>query len=129
MHVGIVGGGAVGLTVAGDLAERGVHVTLYERGDLGSGATGRAAGICYDAFADPTDAAVATRALERYREWDLLEPCPYVWVARNGDDARAIRGQAAEMRALGLDVETVDPARLTQRYPALDTDGLVAGAI
>ncbi|MBX0286111.1 FAD-binding oxidoreductase [Halomicroarcula sp. F28] len=129
MHVGIVGGGAVGLTVAGDLAERGSAVTLYERDRLGSGASGRAAGICYDAFADPTDAAVATRALERYREWGLLSPCPYVWVAREAQDARAVREQVAEMRALGLDVEEITPEALGERYPAVETGGLAACAV
>ena len=129
MTVAVVGGGAVGLAVGGDLAARGVDVTLYERGKLGSGATGRAAGICYDAFAGPLDAAIAERALDRYTGWDLLTPCPYVWVARDADDARAVREQAAEMRALGLDVETVEPAALGERYPSLDTTGLTACAV
>ena len=56
MRVAVVGG-AVGLTVAGDPADRGVGVTLYEQDHVGGGATGRAAGICYDAYADPADAA------------------------------------------------------------------------
>lgn len=129
MRVGVVGGGAVGLTVAGDLATAGVEVTLYERGDPGRGATGRAAGICYDAFADPTDAAVATRALERFREWGLLSPCPYVWVARGADDARAVREQVAEMRTLGLDVELLPPETLGERYPAIEAADLTACAV
>ena len=129
MQVAVVGGGVVGLTIAAALAARDAAVTLYERGELGSGATGRAAGICYDAFADPADAAVATRALARYREWGLLDQCPYVWVARDADDARAVREQAATMRGHGVDVETVTPRTLGERYPALDTDGLDAGAV
>ena len=129
MRVAVIGGGVVGLTVACDLAESGTAVTLYERDSLGSGATSRAAGICYDAFADPTDAAVATRALERYREWGLLTPRPYVWVARGERDARAVREQAAEMQALGLDVAALTPASLGERYPAIETAGLTACAI
>ena len=129
MHVGVVGGGVVGLTVAGDLAEKGIAVTLYERGGLGSGSTGRAAGICYDAFADPIDAAVAVRALERYREWGLLTQRPYVWVAREERDGSAVRDQVAEMRALGLDVESIAPAALGKRYPAVETRGVAACAI
>ena len=125
-RVAVVGGGAVGLSSAGDLAARGVEVTLYERDELGSGATGRAAGICYDAFADPLDADVARRALDRYAEWGLLEPCPYVWAARDADDGRAVREQVGEMQALGLDVEEVDPVTLGERYPGLDTGGLTA---
>ncbi|WP_262175665.1 NAD(P)/FAD-dependent oxidoreductase [Haloarcula laminariae] len=129
MRVAVVGGGAVGLTAAGDLAERGDTVTLYERADLGGGASGRAAGICYDAFADQTDAAVATRALDRYREWGLLSPRPYVWVAREAGDARAVRDQVEAMRALGLDVEELTPETLGERYPAVETAGLTACAV
>jgi len=129
MRVGVVGGGVVGLAVAGDLAERGVSVSLYERGELGGGASGRAAGICYDAFAAPTDAAVARRALERYREWDLLVPCPYVWLARGEGDRDAIARQVESMRALGVDVERLAPAELAERYPLVDAGDVAVAAV
>ena len=64
MDVAVLGGGAIGFAIAGALADRDRAVTLYERDELGSGATGRAAGICYDAFADPVDAAAARHAIE-----------------------------------------------------------------
>ncbi|WP_424000058.1 NAD(P)/FAD-dependent oxidoreductase [Haloarcula salina] len=126
--VAVVGGGAVGLATAGALARRGASVTVFERDELGSGATGRAAGICYDAFADDVDASVARAALARYRDLDLFEPRPYVWVARDACDARAVREQVDQMRANGVAVETLSPAALGERYPALVTDGVeVAG--
>src|SRR6056297_2039800 len=40
----VVGGGVVGLAAAYSLADRGVDVTLCERGSLGNGSTARAAG-------------------------------------------------------------------------------------
>ncbi|WP_276271152.1 NAD(P)/FAD-dependent oxidoreductase [Haloarcula litorea] len=129
MRVGVVGGGAVGLVTAGDLAAAGADVTLYERDALGSGATGRAAGICYDAFAGRMDAAVADRALARYREWGLLTPRPYVWVAREDGDGTAVRGQVAEMQRRGVDAETVTPAELGERYPRLRIDAVVAAGV
>ncbi|MBX0293458.1 NAD(P)/FAD-dependent oxidoreductase [Haloarcula nitratireducens] len=129
MRVAVVGGGAVGLVAAADLAERDVDVTLYERDELGSGATGRAAGICYDAFAGELDAAVADRALARYREWDLLEPCPYVWAARERGDETAVRGQVAEMQSHGRAVERISPDELGERYPSLRTGGIEAAGI
>jgi len=126
--VAVVGGGAVGLATAGALARRGASVTVYERDELGSGATGRAAGLCYDAFADDVDAGVARAALDRYRDLDLFEPRPYVWVARDESDARAVREQVGQMRANGVAVETLTPAELGERYPALATDDVeVAG--
>jgi sarcosine oxidase subunit beta len=129
MEVAVVGGGAVGLATAGSLADRGVTVTLYERDQLGSGATGRAAGICYDAFADPVDAAVAGHALDRYRQWGLLADCPYVWLARTEDDAAAIDGQVDRMQANDRAVSRLTPAELSDRYPALDTTGVVTAGI
>ncbi|MBV0901461.1 NAD(P)/FAD-dependent oxidoreductase [Haloarcula salina] len=126
--VAVVGGGAVGLATAGALARRGASVTVYERAELGSGATGRAAGICYDAFADDVDASVARAALARYRDLDLFESRPYVWVARDESDARAVREQVEGMRANGVAVETLSPGELGERYPALATGGVeVAG--
>jgi glycine/D-amino acid oxidase-like deaminating enzyme len=40
-RVAVVGGGAVGVTAAHDLAAGGADVTLYERDDLAGGASGR----------------------------------------------------------------------------------------
>ncbi|AUG48133.1 sarcosine oxidase [Haloarcula taiwanensis] len=128
MTVAVVGGGAVGLSTALALCRRGESVTVFERDALGSGATGRAAGLCYDAFADGVDAGVAADALGRYRDLDLFEPQPYVWVARNEGDATAVREQIAGMQRNGVAVKALTPTALGDRYPALDTSGIeVAG--
>ena len=129
--VAVVGGGAVGLTAATQLAAHGASVTLYERDDLGSGATGRAAGLCYDAYADRTDADIAARSLATFRECGVLVERPYVWVARTGDDhvAAAIRDQVAQMQARGRDVALCQPAELAELFPALETDHLDVGAV
>src|SRR5208282_1382123 len=46
-NVVIIGGGATGAGVAHDLALRGLHVTLLERGELTSGTTGRHHGVLH----------------------------------------------------------------------------------
>lgn len=136
MRVAVVGGGAVGLTAAAALADRGATVTLFERDALGSGATGRAAGIVYAASADPVDARVATRALERFRTLDdrgkiAFADRPYVWLARDGDDetATAIPRQVRRMQSHGLDVERLDPDELAARFPGLRTDDVRVAAL
>jgi sarcosine oxidase subunit beta len=136
VNVAVVGGGAVGVTVAHDLAAEGVAVTLYERGELAAAASGRAAGICYDAFVDRRDADVAARAQERFRAladegaipWT---PCPYVWLARDGDDERAgaIREQADAMADRGLDVALLEADALGERFPALETGDVAVAAV
>ncbi|MFC4544209.1 NAD(P)/FAD-dependent oxidoreductase [Halosolutus amylolyticus] len=135
LEVAVVGGGAVGATAAYDLAREGTDVTLYDRGPIASGASGRAAGVCYDAFADPLDADIAGDAIERFRalSGDDTFPfaeCPYVWLAREGDAERAdaIREQVRQMQAQGIVALEAGPDDLAERFPAIETDDVeVAG--
>lgn len=137
MDIGVVGGGAVGVTVAHDLAPE-ADVTLYEADELAAGASGRAAGLCYDAYADARDADLASRALERFRELSggggfTFEPCPYVWLARDDDEAdrhaAEIRDGAERMREHGLDVTTLDGQELAERFPELVAGDVAVAAV
>ncbi|MFC3478388.1 NAD(P)/FAD-dependent oxidoreductase [Halobacterium litoreum] len=133
--VGVVGAGAVGLTAAYDLAAAGADVTVYERDTVAGGATGRAAGILYDAFAEDVDARVADRAIERFRAFDgrgefELRDAPYVWfVTEPGAKADAIRKQVEGMTRNGRRVERIDGDELAARFPALRTDDVVEAAV
>ena len=125
--VAVVGGGAVGVTAAYDLAERGAEVVLYEKGEIAGESTGLAAGVLYDAFAAPEDARVGDRAIERFREFSgegdfEFRETPYVWFAREGDEKRAdaIREQVPRMRAAGRDVDFADLETLRERFPAVN---------
>ena len=133
--VAVVGGGAVGVTIAADLAARGTAVTLFDRGELGSGSTGRAAGVLYDAYAEDVDAALAARSMERFRALsDSLPgfeftPCPYVIAVRADDeDAEAVPAMVDRMREHGSSVSVVDPTTLGGRFP-LHTDDLAVAAV
>lgn len=130
-RVAVIGGGAVGTTLAGDLGTRGVAVTLFERETVAAGSTGRAAGICYDAFADRRDVALAGRALERFRALDVdFTACPYVLLARTGDpQADDIRDLVARMAERGVDVDLLDPSDLAARFPGLRTADVAVAAI
>lgn len=133
-RVAVVGAGAVGVTAAGDLAARGADVTLFDRGSVAAESSGRAAGIAYDAYAEDVDAALADRALERFRALDgngsfELTPCPYVIAVREGDDdAAAIDAMVDRMRSHDRDVSVVDPDALGDRFP-LRTDDLAVAAV
>ncbi|WP_049922812.1 NAD(P)/FAD-dependent oxidoreductase [Halopiger djelfimassiliensis] len=136
LEVAVVGAGAVGATAAYDLAREGADVTLYDRGQVASGSSGRAAGICYDAFADPLDAEIAGEAIERFRAFsgDDTFPfveCPYVWLAREGDTERAdaIREQIERMQENGVVALELDADALADRFPALRTDDVAVAGI
>ncbi|MDS0473456.1 FAD-binding oxidoreductase [Natrinema sp. 1APR25-10V2] len=136
LEVAVVGAGAVGATAAYDLAREGANVTLYDRGTVASGSTGRAAGICYDAFADGLDAELAGDAIERFRAlsgddtFPFVE-CPYVWLAREGDDERAdaVREQVARMQDNGVVALEMEGDALADRFPALRTDDVAVAGI
>jgi glycine/D-amino acid oxidase-like deaminating enzyme len=129
--VAVVGAGVVGATTALELARRDADVTLFEAGDVADGASGRAAGVCYDAFADPVDAELAARSLETFREREALDPRPYVWLARDGDErtVEAMAEAVPRMREAGRDVSFVDSAALAGRWPALRTDDVTRAAV
>jgi sarcosine oxidase subunit beta len=129
--IAVVGCGVVGATAAVELADAGADVTVFEAGDVASGASGRAAGICYDAFADSLDAEIAAEALETFRERDAITDCPYVWLARAGDDrnAEAMAEHVPRMQQQGRDVEFIDPTTLDARWPELRTDDIERAAI
>lgn len=138
MNVAVLGAGAVGVTAALELSSQDVDVTVYERGTIESehGSSGRAAGVCYDAYAGRIDARVGDRALARFQELSEessfdFTPCPYVWLARVGDEQRAaaIREHVPRMQANGRDVALIDSVVLEQRYSALSVDDVAIAAI
>ncbi len=136
LEVAVVGAGAVGATAAYDLARRGAAVTLYDREGVASGASGRAAGVCYAAFAGRPDAELAGESIERFRRLSGEETfpfveCPYVWLAREGDDRRAaaIREDVERMQAEGVVAVEVDGPALGDRFPALRTDDVAVAGI
>ncbi|WP_435152719.1 NAD(P)/FAD-dependent oxidoreductase [Haladaptatus sp. DFWS20] len=138
MRIAVVGGGAVGVTAAYDLAVHGEDVVLFEKGEIPNedASTGRAAGVLYDAFAAPEDARIGDRAIERFREFsgtgefEFVET-PYVWFARTGDEKRAtaIREQVPRMQEQGRDVSLIDAEELAERYPSLNTADINVAAI
>jgi sarcosine oxidase subunit beta len=136
VSVAVVGGGAVGVTTAHDLAVRGASVTLFERGTVADGASGRAAGVCYDAYADRVDAELGERALDRFRAFSgagefTFTDCPYVILVREDDQRRAeaIREGVARMRDHDRDVSLVDPDDLADEFPDLRTDDVAVAAV
>lgn len=135
-RIAVIGGGAVGLTAAFDLGVAGEDVTVFERGAVASGSTGRAAGVLYDAYAEARDAKVGRRSIERFREFSgesafEFHETPYVWFAHADDDRRAdaIREQVSGMRSHGIDAELLDADGIAALAPALSTDDVGVAAI
>jgi sarcosine oxidase subunit beta len=134
--VAVVGAGAVGAGAAYELARRGADVTLYDRGPVANGASGRAAGFCYDAVATEPAATLARTAVHRFRTLSgpdtfSFQECPYVWFAREGDEenAAAIQSGLDRMTEHGVAVCRIDASTLSQRFPALRTDDVTVAGV
>lgn len=134
-EVAVIGAGAIGVTAAYDLARQGAAVTLYERDTVASASSSRAAGVCYDAFADELDATIGRESIERFRTlsgddtFPFVE-CPYVWAAQDGDDdAEAISEQVRRMQANGIIAVEMDGNSLGERFPALRTDDIAVAGV
>ncbi|QKY20375.1 FAD-binding oxidoreductase [Halolamina sp. CBA1230] len=148
MRVAVVGGGAVGVTVAHDLAQGGADVRLYERDEeLGDdythprerveGSSHRAAGVLAPRPTDAVGAEIAERAMDRF-EWLAdrdhrfdVEPTPQVTLV--GADAElkqsALREAVDAARDHGVDVACHDPDSIRDRFPELDLSEVGLAAV
>jgi glycine oxidase len=132
--VAVAGGGAIGLAVAWRAAQRGLRVTVLERGAPGSGASAVAAGmlapITEASSVEPQllDLGLASAAaypafVEELQEASEIDPgylrCGSLLVARDSDEADALERELELRRGLGLDVTRLRPSEARRREPAL----------
>ena len=132
--VAVIGGGVIGLAIAWRVAQRGHSVRLYERGELGGGASHVAAGMIAPVTeADPGELALLELGLRSAGMWPAfaaqlaeasgldpgLRPCGALVVARDDDEARALERELALRVDLGLEVQRLLPSAARKREPAL----------
>lgn len=128
VEIAVVGGGAIGLAVGWQLAERGREVTVLERGEVGAGASTAAAGMLAPAaeaeYGEPELVELGLESIRRYPAFverledrsdadvDYREDGTLV-VAVDRDDAAALDHIHNLHRELGLEAErlTGDEAR------------------
>ncbi|MFT3988125.1 GcvT family protein [Aestuariivirga sp.] len=130
----IIGGGAVGLSVAYHLARRGEkHVTLLERNQLTSGTSWHAAGIVGPLRATAAMTRIASHALKLFPglEAETGMSTGYrrtggYWLARKAERMDELRRIASVGRHMGLTPEIVTPDQVDVPQLAL---GDHAGAL
>lgn len=137
----VVGGGVIGLSAACSLAGAGARVVVLERGQVGSGASGAAAGMLAP-LSEADEAGpfldLALRSLRLYPSWVAglkeasgVDP-EYVAsgtlrVALTQEDLDRLRARAAWQRLVGIPVEVLDGPAALERGPGL-AEGLLAAA-
>ena len=127
-EVVIVGGGALGTSVAHHLAELGVtDVVLLERDQLGSGSTSKSAGGFRLQFADELNVRIALRSIgELERLGDVgLRQAGYLFLIDSEADLAAFREALALQQSLGVPSREVSVEEALALVPQLASDGLV----
>jgi glycine oxidase len=131
----VIGGGAIGLSIAWRAATRGMRVVLLERGRTGSGTSHYAAGMLAPvAEVTPGEEALlelGLRSAGLYPSFvaELLvaagvadvgyTTCGTLLVARDADEAEALERELALRRRLGLRVERLRASEARRREPGL----------
>ena len=132
MHIVVIGGGALGLSSALHLVERGVNVTVIEAGALGSGSTGRSMGVVGTQHVTAVDVAMRAYGLRRIREWARygleFQSIGYLRLGRSDGDLRLFEQSLAYQRECGIDTARIlEPAEMRALVPDMSTDGLAGG--
>jgi glycine oxidase len=130
----IVGAGVIGLAIAWRLAQAGCRVTIYDRGEVGRGASWAAAGmLAAAAETGPGEETLLGLTLDSQRQWpDFARELEAVTgisvgyrdegtivVALNRDDAEQLRFTFEFQKGLGLDLEWLSGAAAREREPHL----------
>lgn len=132
-EVVVVGGGAVGTSIAFHLAEAGVDVCLLERDSLSSGSTSRAAGGVRTQFSDPLNIAIGKRAVEAFSDFgnrpggDIdFRQVGYLFLLDREEDVAIFEQGVAVQNELGVPSRLVDPAEAGELSPLAGLDGVRA---
>ena len=130
----VVGAGAIGTSIAYQLAKAGVKVMVFERGQVGGQATGASAGMIQINPDRSTPPALSTLGLESARLFPSLateleertgmdigyRPAPLLHVALHEDDEPKLRAHRAWQLDHGVAVAWLDGAAILDLEPTLN---------
>ncbi len=131
----IIGGGVIGCSVAYHLVQEGWdEVVLLERKRLTSGTTWHAAGLIAQLRASKNMTRLARYSQELYARLEGetgiatgFRHTGSITVALTEARQEEIRRQAAMARAFGVEVDEITPEEVAQKYPHLNTEGVLGG--
>jgi sarcosine oxidase subunit beta len=118
VQIVIIGAGVIGASVAAHLAKRGERPLVLERDHICAGTTGQSGGVIRQHYSNPSTAAMARDALERFRHWsDYYEgsagfiPTGVMLTAGAATEA-GVRANVSRHLALGIETSllTVEEA-------------------
>lgn len=132
----ILGGGAIGVSIAWSLAHKGVqNIVVIERGEFGSGSSAKPLGGVRANFSDPANITLGQRSLEAFRGFkqnfgvDIgLRNVGYLFLARTEEEAAGLSFATQVQNDMGVNSRDISPGECFELNPYLDESALVAGA-
>ncbi len=125
VDVAVIGAGATGAGIARDLALRGLHVALVEKGDVACGTSGRNHGLLHSggryAVKDREAAVECIRenGILRRIAAHCIDPCGGMFVGLEGDDPGYADRFEAACAGAGIEAIRIGPGEALEREPAL----------
>ncbi len=122
----IIGGGATGAGIARDCALRGLSVTLLERHDIATGATGRNHGLLHSgaryAVTDGESAreCIAENQILKRIARHCIEPTDGLFITLPEDDLAFQDTFITACTAAGIQAEAMDPALARRLEPSVN---------
>jgi glycine/D-amino acid oxidase-like deaminating enzyme len=128
-EVVIVGGGAMGTSVAWHLRRLGItDVVLLERDSLAAGSTSRSAGGIRTQFSDELNVRIALRSLEEFERMEGIElrQYGYLFLLDRVEDVALFQAALALQHRLGVPSRELSVDEALAIVPQLDPEGLLA---
>jgi glycerol-3-phosphate dehydrogenase len=122
----IIGAGFTGCALAHDLALRGFHVTVVERGDIASGTSGRTHGLIHSGgryCVNDRESAIECieeNAILRRIAAQCIEPNGGLFVALDDDDLRYAEAFVLGAAACGIPTQELTPQQALRLEPNLN---------
>ncbi len=134
-RVVVIGGGAIGVSVAYHLAKYGWNdVVLIEKHELTSGSTWMAAGNCSFFHGNYYCTQVNMKSIEIYQQLEADTGQSVGWHTTGSIRTADNPGRMEELgyvysmnRCLGLDVSWITPQKMQEMHPLINTEGIIGG--
>ncbi|MCA8939090.1 MAG: FAD-binding oxidoreductase [Planctomycetes bacterium] len=134
----VIGGGCIGVSIAWHLAKRNAgSIALLEREKfLGTESTGKCAGGVRAQFSTEVNTQLSLYSLsafERFEE-ELGHPLQffqwgYLFLLFGDEQEAAFRKSREMWQRNGMDVEWLEPAAITERFPYVNMEGVTAATL